>query len=1806
MEYYKIKYIKNNIVEKTIVFSGSFKYYNDENLNELYKSDPNNKLFEKLIDKKDKKDSILFVEDLIHLDDNIETIKKKIINMFSLDLDKQLSFDEVYLFSNYIETLYASEVYEHLTQNGKLPLTREKLYSFLLNINNFNIDDIASKDIYNYDDILELNINEKSYELSQSLGQRFILSEKNYHYVVNPFNVFLFDPLLIKNAKDLLSTDNKNCLLHYKFIEDNTIYICLAEDVLSYAINNNLDQDTMINIYYPFLREESVFSLDDLKKNKISLVENTKKTINDKFLKNNNNVNLFYNIFEERTKKIIPLEEGIKQIEFVIYPEYNFNLPLDILFKILQTTEIMPLIKYSPSKKQEKIYRLYCDNVTKSGKKIPLLSKANITKLSKSIGLNKKLGCVVITDENTIIYCDFDSNANIYVKIENRISKQIIEIEKMIQENINEIINKVNIFLMQSGYKLQLFTNLLSTNIDIIDIEYINYITITNNFNIKPIIGCLSSIFNVLEYDLKKGIKMRYKRVDNFNKMESIDAYITDMLNKNTYETNIIKGLMENYQLSESEAQNKVIELLNSLQVIQNLNTNKKLKVKNNPGFLTIIEKDNFTNNILIKVNNINNILYLKTLKIYLMGILQITEKITPIPITQCKIKHIDETLHEEIIADSEKPYPLASHVSIEAEDITFGDDETKENNSEDILDILYGDDDEEDEEDDEEDEDEEDDGFSGGSPKEKDDEEETDRIEKDITGMDITNPNPFFKKLQELDPTLYLTKDQGKYNAYSRSCPWNNRRQPVILTKKEKDEIDKKHPGSYDHFIEYGSNENNKHFYICPRYWDLKRNVSLTEEEVKSGKYGNVIGQKDKYIKEGDNIFEFTDEKDHIDKKTKKYKTHYPGFLGEDKHPDGLCIPCCFTEWNKPTQIKRRNKCLIKNTDDETREDITLLTSEVDEYIKGPDKFPLAINRFGYLPVELEMFINTKNSSCYVSKNNMNLKINIPCILRHGVENNEKQSFIACISDAYSLYSKTSLKSIIQMKEHIIDSITIDKFIQYFNGNLIQLFTKINKSEQNNDNKNNKDNKDLINSSYIQDAFKNFKNFLLDDNIVIDHTYLWDIICDKNENLFKDDINLIIIQDLQNDLTNNIEIICPSNHYSSILFDESKDTLILYKKYDYYEPIFKVEKKKHKQKFIFDTNPFFSLNKSTENIKNLLLFVKKLYNTMCKPLPSIMDLKEFKRNMTANEIKDILEKNNYIIEKQVVNYYLKVIGFIVSNNDDNGYIPSYPSSLNNDIPYEIMDNMEIYENYTKTIDFLNNVKKNTNNKILCKPLYKLIDDELLIGIITETNQFIPLKAPEKNINDDYKEIINKNYFDVDTDIFNSNKVDNERIMYIKKIKLETEFFEIFRSSIRFLLTLYEFKTLRNDIEQIINDKAMIYKIKLEKINELLKKVTANHILFIDYDKKMLNTIVKVSQCYKNDLCSKEINCKQEENVCKLLIPKKNLVNSSNNEIIYYGLLSDQLIRYNRIRQFFFEPKIFLSFSDVPYNLHDNEIILLQSILFQEYFNNLIPMNDSNYVNNHTFDTIEPIETIKYSNDYKFKQKTKKYISKCEIQEKNIFGKNKKIFSDFKEIIFNATNPGCSFDIIITILNDATNKIYTINELKEILITLYQSYFNDYEQNIYKMFYNYGFKKEYKMLNEKKLTLDNFIMNQSYYLTNLDIVLFSTHFQVPIILLSSTLFFENKKSIINAYKKSTTFYIIKCPAFTDNETPKYKLYVYQNKDLKTYIKSLDSTIETLIEETEVADIELLIKQGSVGEKYNERKKLGKFKLKEDN
>jgi hypothetical protein len=48
----------------------------------------------------------------------------------------------------------------------------------------------------------------------------------------------------------------------------------------------------------------------------------------------------------------------------------------------------------------------------------------------------------------------------------------------------------------------------------------------------------------------------------------------------------------------------------------------------------------------------------------------------------------------------------------------------------------------------------------------------------------------------------------------------------------------------------------------------------------------------------------------------------------------------------------------------------------------------------------------------------------------------------------------------------------------------------------------------------------------------------LWDIIWRHNPALFPQGINLIIMDIVNNDATNNIELICPTNHYSNEFYN--------------------------------------------------------------------------------------------------------------------------------------------------------------------------------------------------------------------------------------------------------------------------------------------------------------------------------------------------------------------------------------------------------------------------------------------------------------------------------------------------------------------------------------------------------------------------------------------------------------------------------------------------------------------------------------------
>ena len=163
--------------------------------------------------------------------------------------------------------------------------------------------------------------------------------------------------------------------------------------------------------------------------------------------------------------------------------------------------------------------------------------------------------------------------------------------------------------------------------------------------------------------------------------------------------------------------------------------------------------------------------------------------------------------------------------------------------------------------------------------------------------------------------------------------------------------------------------------------------------------------------------------------------------------------------------------------------------------------------------------------------------------------------------------------------------------------------------------------------------------------------------------------------------------------------------------------------------------------------------------------------------------------------------------------------------------------------------------------------------------------------------------------------------------------------------------------------------------------------------------------------------------------------------------------MADELIRYNRIKHFIFEPKSFLSFSNIKYNLRDDEIILLQSLLTQDYFDDLTPSIQNQFVKNNSYDTVNPIESLPYDNEIKVlvkKSDIQEVLDeiKCNVGEPKLIGgniKKRKFFpiETTTETKFGNEPPLCTFDIMVNVIYDNNKLNLTKKQLKEELISEY-------------------------------------------------------------------------------------------------------------------------------------------------------------------
>ena len=1078
---------------------------------------------------------------------------------------------------------------------------------------------------------------------------------------------------------------------------------------------------------------------------------------------------------------------------------------------------------------------------------------------------------------------------------------------------------------------------------------------------------------------------------------------------------------------------------------------------------------------------------------------------------------------------------------------------------------------------------------------------------------MKLNKPYYFQTLIEKKDPILILKEDTPEYNAYSRTCRSDMRRQPVILTDSQLEKINKEHKGFLreEDVIKYGSNPKNKFNYVCPRYWCLKTNTivdpaDLKEVTGKDGKKelvhptcGKVLPRNEKQVKPGYYIYEFYNEKDN---------KRFPGFQ-TDKHPQGYCLPCCFDKYNTEGRILAKKKCYGEEDKNEESK------AKQDEYIKGPDKFPLSSGRWGYLPVEIQTMLHVSNADCQVGKTNTNVKQNFPCLLRHGVEVNNKQSFIACISDILFFGKKvvpsedntsTKVLTIKEMRERISQSLNIDTFIKFQNGNLVADFYDNTKKVDINKYKNTKTfsrlnmekQEDNFYFTKVASSFENFLTFLKDDDAIIDHTYLWDIISMPNKYLFPAGINLVIFQIPNNDITNNVQLLCPTNHYSSEFYQARKPTVILIKEDGYYEPIYSYTINGNKFSVIKEFKEYDpQLSKTMRAIFKEI--IKPFFTLICTPLDSMPTVYKSKRPLILYDLIKKLDQYEYKVLKMVLNFNNKVIGVFSEEPGVSGkkcFVPCYPSSLDEDLKQDIdvvfMTDKTLWNTYSNTVIFLNKLEKRSKKRrnvadIPCKPVFKILEDKLVVGILTETNQFIQLSqpVPESEIaaNIEIPSINNDNYIvnskerpmiPIDVPISTTNEVDHERVDYIKKITLETSFYNVFRSTIRILLNDYENIKVREKIENEVNKEYIIYSEKLENINSLLRELVKTKIQFIG-DENYYKLINEVSTCVvknKNE-CSNTPNlCVVTENgACNLILPEKNLITNKDNEPMYFGRIADEVIRYSRIKSFMFEPQTYLSFGNISYNLRENEIIMIQSLLTQEYFETLIPTVLNKYVKNNSYDETEPVITQIYENtipslDHAIGRKNDKECTK-KIKNKITSSLWKNCFpEDYKEVEYSKQN-FCTFNFIVDLIEKKTGNKLTVNKIKNDLFAEYKPYLEKYADKIIDILIIEGKKTLGDQVKAETLSFSSFLYTDNYFLTTFDLWLLVQKYKIPTIFICQKFILQAKyeKHVFVGYgNRNDEFAFIIIPGFRPETVPVFRLVQNEKGDSFISLNKLDN------------------------------------------
>ena len=334
-----------------------------------------------------------------------------------------------------------------------------------------------------------------------------------------------------------------------------------------------------------------------------------------------------------------------------------------------------------------------------------------------------------------------------------------------------------------------------------------------------------------------------------------------------------------------------------------------------------------------------------------------------------------------------------------------------------------------------------------------------------------------------------------------------------------------------------------------------------------------------------------------------------------------------------------------------------------------------------------------------------------------------------------------------------------------------------------------------------------------------------------------------------------------------------------------------------------------------------------------------VNDKYDFKDNIDIFQLmisyKSKLQKNNIEIIHQIINYDNKVIGIFVKYQkyDEKIFIPLKPSGIYPDYDYELVHD-EIWNSYINTKQILREIH-DLMPFIECRPRYKIIEDLMIVGIITDSNQFVKINEIIPNIKeDDLKELSGFDESYINKELINYNETHYQtKQQLIHFMKLEKDFYISYINNLKIIIHDKSNIDLKKNIEKIINNiKTEELEILYQNLYEIIQKLTLENFEFTAYKDEELMQLYDIELCNEKD--SKNIYCVFKEDKNKLMLPIKNLYTREDNLEKYVSNFTHDLLFNNNFKTKILENIQTIVNDNISFKL--NELSISEILSIQE------------------------------------------------------------------------------------------------------------------------------------------------------------------------------------------------------------------------------------------------------------------------------